>query len=241
MTGGGRRGAAVRTALVLAAGLTVAVSLHALDAESGRSGRSERLYFPSGEFLVESSLGFREAMADWLWFRFIQYYGEFKAGRNDLRYLDLMIDSITRLDPRFVRAYHLASLIYWSDFARYGKSYDILRRGILANPDNASLRFQIGFMRYVLDADYPRAAHWFEMAGRCSDATDRERRFAAFARHRAGDDRVSLALWKDLRERSSSPQMRELAETMIAKLERGIAIRRAYGPKFIGPIPEEGI
>lgn len=214
-------------------------SLRVLDRDVVRQRHDERLYFPSGEFLVESSLGFREVMADWLWFRFIQYYGAFKKGDNDLRYLDLMVQSINRLDPRFTEAYRLASFIYWSDFGQIEKALDILRRGVLHNPDTAGLRFQIGFMHYVLDHDYDRAALWFEKAGECSDATDREGRFAAFARYKAGDDRVSLALWKDLLETSASPQMQGLAAKMIKKLEWKIRAVQIYGENFIGPVPED--
>ena len=235
----GRRQRLLRWTAALVLALTVTVSLRTLDGGPTGRQRNERLYFPSGEFLVESSIGFREVLADWLWFRFVQYYGSFKQGGNDLRYLDLMIRSINRLDPRFVQVYHLASFIYWSDFGQVDKAYDILRRGVLHNPDNAGLRFQIGFMHYVLRGDYPRAARWFEMAGECSDATDREARFAAFARYRAGDDVVSLALWKDLFATSPSPQMRDLADRMIAKLERRIRIREIYGDAFVGPIPED--
>ncbi len=150
----GSGGRALRIATLLVAALAVFGSLRVMDREQVRSGGDERLYFPSGRFLVESSLGFRAEMADWLWFRFIQYYGAYKKGLNDLRYLDLLVDSVTRLDPQFIEAYHLASLINWSDFGRLDASYDILRKGILANPDNAALRFQVGFMHYVIDHDY---------------------------------------------------------------------------------------
>jgi len=235
----GRNGRALRIAALVVAAAAVFGTLRVIDREQAATRSDERLYFPSGRFLVESSLGFRAEMADWLWFRFIQYYGAYKKGLNDLRYLDLLVDSVTRLDPQFVEAYHLASLINWSDFGRLDKSYDILRKGILANPDNAALRFQVGFMHYVTDHDYRRAAHWFEMATRCSDAGPREYRFAAFARYRAGDDRVSLALWEDLKQHSRNPQMQELADKMIRKLKHKLAVRASYGPDFVGPIPEE--
>ncbi|MCP4573145.1 MAG: hypothetical protein GY838_12380 [bacterium] len=227
-----------RAAVVAVLLLVTVTSLRGLDESRAATGRNDKLYFPSGEFLVESSLGFREAMADWLWFRFIQYYGGYKKGENDLRYLDSVIASVNQLDPRFIEAYYLASFIYWSDLGQVEKSYDILRRGILANPDNARLHFQVGFMHYVLDHDYHRAALWFELAGKCPDATEKEQRFAAFARYRAGDDRVSLALWKELLESSVNPDMQELAATMIEKLERKLALRKLYGDTFIGPIPE---
>jgi len=234
----GPAGTIARWLLTAATLAVVFTTLHTYENSADRARHDERLYFPSGEFLVESSLGFREVMADWLWFRFIQYYGAYKNGENDLRYLDSLIDSVVRLDPKFTKAYYLASFIYWSDFGRFDDAYDILKRGILYNPDNAGLRFQIGFMHYVLDHDYTRAAHWFEMAGRCSDATDRETRFAAFARHKAGDDSVSLALWRDLLESTNSDQMRQLAEKMIDKLNRRVKFRAQFGDQFIGPIPE---
>ena len=52
--------------------VTMVSSLNILDRHADERRHDERLYFPSGQFLVESSLGFREAMADWLWFRFVQ-------------------------------------------------------------------------------------------------------------------------------------------------------------------------
>ena len=207
--------------------ILVPASLHVPDQEPAAAQRQERLYFPSGEFLVESAMGFREAMADYLWFRFIQYYGAFRKGENDLRYLDLLIDGITKLDPKFVEAYYLPSLIMWSDFGRPDVSIDLLKRGILHNPDTAKLNFQVGFIYYVFMQEYARAAFWFESAGRCSDATDRERRFAAFSHYRAGDDRVALELWYALLESTDSPQMQDLAVTMINKLEARLARTRS--------------
>jgi hypothetical protein len=223
---------------ILALAAVSVSTLRTLDAGEKSAPSQERLYFPSGNFLVESTLGFREAMADYLWFRFIQYYGAYAKGQNDFRYFELLIDGITKLDPQFDEAYYFASLVYWSSYNDIPRSIDMLRRGILANPDKAKLPFQIGFIYYVVEHDYLRAAHWFEMAGRCSDATDKESRFAAFARYRAGDDRVSLELWQNLYQTTDSPHMKELAVKMIEKLTRRIELRKLYGDDFIGPIPE---
>lgn len=234
----GWRGTLTRTLATLALVFIMVTTLAALDDDRKNLDSGERLYFPSGKFLVESSLGFRQASADYLWFRFIQYFGSYAKGHHDLRYFDLLLDGITRLDPRFVEAYHFGSLVAWSEQGDFPKSIDILKRGILHNPDSARLPFQVAFTYYVFYHDYDRAAFWFETAAKCSDATDRESRFAAFARYKAGDDRVSLALWKDLQKTASSVEMRELAVKMIKKLERQISIRQIYGDAFIGPIPE---
>ena len=213
-------------------------SLRSLDQRPQTAERNERLYFPSGKFLVESTVGFREAAADYLWFRFIQYYGAFAKDLNDLRYMDKLVDGILELDPRFVEAYHFAALVKWSDFGDFPAALDMLKRGVLANPSSAKLHFQVGFIHYVFFRDFPRAAMWFEAAGRCPDASDRERRFAAFARYRSGDDRVSLELWRTMLDATENPQMLELARKMIDKLSRRLEQRKLYGDDFIGPLPE---
>jgi tetratricopeptide (TPR) repeat protein len=234
----GWRGTLARWAACVALVAVLSVTLGALDAESRRAARQDRLYFPSGRALVESSVGFREVAADYLWFRFVQYFGSYAKGNHDLRYFDLLVDAITRLDPRFVEAYHFASLVAWSELGDFEKSIDLLKRGILANPESAKLHFQVGFTYYVFFQDYRRSATWFEAAARCPDGGETEARFAAFARYRAGDDRVSLELWKEMAASTESPQMRELAEKMVEKLERKLTIQKLYGPDFIGPIPE---
>ena len=239
MTALARHGTAVRLVATCALVMTMVLTLARLDLAKRTGDRDERLYFPSGAFLVESSLGFRAAFADYLWFRFIQYFGSYAKGQHDLRYFDVLLDSITRLDPRFIEAYHFGSLVAWSEEGDFDKAVDILKRGIVHNPDTAELPFQVAFIYYVFYREYALASFWFETASKCSDATDREARFAAFARYKAGDERVSLELWRDLAKNSSSREMRELAERMIKKLERKLEIRRLYGDDFIGPIPEE--
>lgn len=234
----GRRGTLARWGVLFGLLALIVASLGVLDAEQRRAERQDRLYFPSGRALVESSVGFREMAADYLWFRFVQYFGSYAKGHHDLRYFDLLVDAITRLDPRFVDAYHFASLVAWSELGDFEKSIDLLKRGILANPDSAKLHFQVGFTYYVFFQDYRRSATWFEAAARCPDGGEMESRFAAFARYRAGDDRVSLELWKEMARSTDSPQMRELAEKMVVKLERKLEALRRYGSDFIGPIPE---
>lgn len=233
-----RGGTLARWAATLVLTALMVATLQALDARERQVARGDRLYFPSGRALVESSIGFRELAADWLWFRFVQYFGSYAKGEHDLRYFELLVDAITRLDPRFVEAYHFASLVAWSELGDFDRALDLLKLGILHNPGSAKLHFQVGFTHYVFFHDYPRAAMWFEAASRCPDGGEMEARFAAFARYRAGDDRVSLDLWKELRLSTDSPQMQGLADSMIAKLERRLAIQKLYGPDFVGPIPE---
>lgn len=234
----GRSGTLLRTVLMVTLAVAMMGSLRVLDAHPDMREQNEHLYFPSGKFLRESTLGFRAASADYLWFRFIQYYGAFAKDLNDLRYMDRLVDSIITLDPQFIEAYHFAALVKWSDFGDFPAAINMLKRGVLNNPESSKLHFQVGFIYYVFFKDYSRAAMWFEKAEQCPDATDLERRFAAFARYRSGDDTVSLELWKAMYQSTESPQMKDLALAMIQKLQRKLELRKLYGDDFIGPIPE---
>ncbi len=203
------------------------LALGQLDSLERFSENQERLYFPSGRFLREASCGFREVAADFLWFETIQYYGGFRKGEHDLRYFDVLIDSVTELDPKFFEAFYFASLVKGLDFGEIDEAVEILRRGILTNPDNASLHFNIGFMYYVFQQDYQRASVWFDAAARTSTANDFVRRFAAMAKTRAGQLDASLALWKNLRRTAINPDVRALAQRMIERCEKMIAERQA--------------
>ncbi len=191
------------------------------------AGDAERLYVPSGLFLREAAAGFREVTADWLWFQTVQYYGGYRQGRHGLDYFRGLVRAVNVLDPRFVEAYRFGALVLATDMGDVEGGVDLLRRGILANPRLSALPFEVGFLHYVLARDYRRAAAWFDAAAAAPDANDFTRRFAAFAHRRAGELEVSLALWRNLRATTSSPQMRELAERMIGGLEKAVAARDA--------------
>ena len=205
----------IRFSIFSALFVMMVFSLHSLDEKVAKDTHQERLYFPSGHFLKEASLGFREVNADYLWFRFIQYYGSYAKGFNNFKHFELLIDGITTLDPKFVEAYHFASLVTWSDLGKPYESIEILKRGIIHNPDTARLPFQIGMIYSAVANDFPRAAMWFNEAAKCSDSTDLERRFAAFSFYRSGDNLGSLELWFELYETTDQPGMKKLAEKMI--------------------------
>jgi len=59
------------------------------------------LYLPSGKFIEQTSLGYRELAADWVWFEAVQYYGGFALQQHDLAYFHGLIDIVTDLDPHF--------------------------------------------------------------------------------------------------------------------------------------------
>jgi len=196
--------------------------LRALENMTSSSAENEKLYFPSGYFLREATVGFRSVVADYLWFQTIQYYGSYRQGEHDLRYFQGLVDGVVQLDPHFIEAYYFGSLVASVDQQAIPYAVDLLKRGILANPDRWLLPFHIGFLYYVLEPDYERAALWFHLATQSPDANDFVRRFAAFARKKAGNLEGSIVLWQHLYDTTSNPAMKELAERMITHCEESL-------------------
>jgi len=212
------RGLACATLIGIAAGC-----LQLLESRARAASSEDKMYFPSGRFLREAVVGYREMAADLLWFQTVQYYGAYRKGEHDLRYFNGLVDCVITLDPRFVEAYYFGSLVASLDQGEIPHSVDLLKRGILVNPDTWVLPFHIGFTYYVLLQDYERAATWFQLAACAPDATDFARRFAAYAHGRSGNLAGSRTLWQNLHETTSNPAMKALAQRMIAECEAALA------------------
>jgi len=211
-------------ALLIALAPGLAASIHA---ERAFDHGDQRLYYPDGPFLRHARLGFAAPVADYVWLQAIQYYGGFRRGEHDLRYFEGLIDAVVTLDPRFGEAYHFASLVLSLEHGDHHAAIDMLKRGILANPDDWRLPFNVGFIHYVFANEYEVASRWFETAARLPEASDFCRRFAAFSRQRSGDVAGSLVLWEHLRQTTESADMRELAERMI---EQGLQTLQGAPP-----------
>ncbi len=221
-------GGALLVALCLAPSL--AGTIHV---ERGAVDRDQRLYYPHGPLLRHASLGFQAPVADYVWLLATQYYGGYRRGEHDLRYFTGLVEAVTDLDPRFSEAYHFAALVLAMEHGDHRGASDLLKRGILANPQDWRLPFNVGFIHYVFLQEFQVAAVWFEAAASLPGASDFCRRFAAFSRRRAGDLEGSLLLWDHLRATTDSADMRELAERMVEQCRQALQGRPLDG--VIGP------
>jgi tetratricopeptide (TPR) repeat protein len=207
--------------------LAVAVAIVALfiAASCNIEGLSEEkrqlevLYLPSGEFLSQASLGYRNLVADVLWFKTIQYYGGYRTGENDLALFSHLVNVITELDPQFVFAYLFGGLVIAEDLGYFEEGIAFIRKGIENNPTDWWLVFELGFLHYVYARDFEAAARYFQLASRLPGAGEITKRFAAFVAARAGHTRTSIAMWEDLARTSENPKIKELAKRYIEKLE----------------------
>ncbi len=179
----------------------------------------EQLYLPSGKFVKECSLGYREIAADVVWLNAVQYYGDFRKGNHDLRYFRGLIDIVTTLDPHFIFAYLFGALVISEDVGSFDEGVDILKLGITRNPTSWRLPFEVGFLNFVNRRDPGLAARYFELASRLPGAPEYAGRFAAFVYSKAGDDASSVRLWEEYKRHAEDPFLKELAERYIDKLK----------------------
>jgi len=178
------------------------------------------LYLPSGKFMEQVSLGYKQITADVIWFQATQYYGGYRKGDHDLAYFEGLIDLVTDLDPHFIFPYRFGALVLSQDMEALERGIRVLRKGMHHNPTNWELPFEIGFLYFVDAGDADMAARYFDLASRMPGAPDLAKRFAAFVYSRAGHRELSIRMWEELKETTDEPFMRELAEMYIEKLKR---------------------
>jgi len=176
---------------------------------------------PSGKFIEQTSLGYRELAADWVWFEAVQYYGGFALQQHDLAYFHGLIDIVTDLDPHFSFPYIFGAVIMSQDMGDLERGVEILKKGMRQNPSDWTYPFEIGFLYYVSARDAERAARYFDLASRMPESGDVTRRFAAFVHSKAGHEETSIRMWEEIARQSEQPYMREMAKRYIEKLRAG--------------------
>jgi tetratricopeptide (TPR) repeat protein len=211
----------VRIVLAVAALSALFAVSRGVEGLSQRKYRLEVLYLPSGQFVSQAALGYRDLTADLLWFRMVQYYGGYRFGENDLALFNHLAGVITDLDPQFTFAYIFAALIVAEDLGRVDQGIAILEKGARANPAEWRFPFEIGFLSYVYARDYTKAVSFFERAAKLPGAGPQAARFAAFAAGKAGYTETSIALWEELARTTDNHYLRELAERYIERLKAG--------------------
>ncbi len=208
-------------ALGLLAGAVFLIAAAALSphAQASRTQREELLYYPSGRFLKEAALGYDQAAAAWTWLRTVQYYGAHRRGDREFDMMYHLCDIVTDLDPSFTEPYLFGSYVLFTDGRRPEEGERLLKKGLAANPRSWEVAFENGFANYVFLENQREAARYFTLAASLPDAPEYTSRFAAFAAQRAGDQRMAVALWREVSQRSSNPWIREMAVAKADSLQ----------------------
>lgn len=187
---------------------------------------AELMYFPSGIAVRALSVGMYGPLADLVWLRFIQYYGEHRMtdARFDLMYH--ILDILTTLDTRFVHAYTLGGLMLTHDAQRPDQAEKLLKKGMMNNPDDWRYPYMHAFINYVFLRDYGVARTYFSLASRKPNAPDMTKRWEAFVLYKKlGDLETAIQLWLDLYNNTENPEEKEIARAYIMNIKMEIDLK----------------
>lgn len=178
----------------------------------------ELMYFPSGKFLKPMVIEYETAMADLVWLRAVQYYGQHLITDRKFIWLDHIFDILTTLDPRFIGAYHFGSIVIAWDARQVTEALKLLNQGMTNNPLNWQLVFDAGFIHYMITKDYVSAGYYFEIASKLPETWALTERWAAFAFDRGGAKEMAIEIWQTIYQTTENRKLKEKAEQELRRL-----------------------
>jgi len=178
----------------------------------------ELAYFPSGRFIRQVAIEYRELAADLVWLRAIQYYGHHLMTDRRYEWLGHVFEILTTLDQRFIGAYHFGAITLAWDARQPTEALNLLFSGMKANPMAWQLPFDAAFISYMVSRDYETAGVLFDIASRLPGAWLITRRWAAVARAKAGDYETARQMWVEMYNATENKRLRELVVRQLRNL-----------------------
>jgi tetratricopeptide (TPR) repeat protein len=213
----------MRAALLLAAALVCwqgaqFVGQRAALAANVTRNPDELLYLPSGRVLKLASFGFELILADLLWLRAIQYYGEHRLTDRNYDQAERLFQVIYVLDPHFKGATRFGALILAQDAHDPHGALALLRRAEKDNPQDWEYPFDQGFILQTVLRDYAAAGAAYQRASRLPGAPDLAVRLAGFSYMRLGDRETAREVWRSILCETENEMMRRIAERSLINL-----------------------
>lgn len=195
-----------------------------IDSELGFNGKvAEMLYVPSGRVLRRLSLGHEGLLADIYWTRAVQYYGRGRMeDRTHYELLGPLLRITTTLDPHLLIAYRFGAIFLTErmpgQVGQPEEAVEIIRRGIVANPDYWRLWADLGFIYYWNLKDYKTAARIYMAGSERPGAAVWMKVMAATIAAKGGQLETSYTLWSQIYQNAGNDSIRKSAEQHLAAI-----------------------
>jgi tetratricopeptide (TPR) repeat protein len=204
----------------------------ALDLERGPAAEtSDVLYLPSGNLLRQLSVGYQALLADIYWTRVVQYFGRKRLAQSTrFDVLGPLLRITTDLDPRLIIAYRYGSVFLAEKppggAGRPAEALELLRRGIVRNPQYWRLWEDLGFIYYWDLKDYPQAAKVFQIGSERPGALPWMKVLAATVAAKGGGYETSRLLWLDIYRHADNDSIQMSALAHLMALDAQDQLRR---------------
>lgn len=194
---------------------------HALSAQA-RAG--EFLYLPEGAALRRLCLGHEGLLANIYWTRAVQYFGRKRIDQSPrMDMLGPLLRIATDLDPQLLIAYRFGAIFLAEKPPRgAGKpeeALQLLRKGIVANPDYWRFWHDLGFIYYWDLKDYQAAARAYQAGSERPGAQQWMKVMAAAVATKGGAHGTSRLLWSQIYREAENEQIRRNAEEHLAAFQ----------------------
>lgn len=173
-------------------------------------------YLPSNKSIKPFLLGYETSFANYLWIRTVIYFGDHYSGDHDFKWLDDMVDIISKLNPYFYPVYEFSGLMIPEMTGNIDLARIILERGIFYLGDRKwNPAFYLGMIYYKYYNDKITAAQYFTIAINAKNApTEKLINLAKAFLTEADNTEKSLAMTAFLYQTSDNPEVKKfLAES----------------------------
>ncbi len=201
------------------------------------------MYLPEGRVLRVASLGNRNFLADLVWLRTIQYYGEQRLTTRNYDQAERLFQEIYDLDPNIKGATRFGALVLSQDAGNPKGAIAMLQRAAENDPEAWEYPFDQGFIYQTILRDFRAAGAAYRRAAELPDSPDLASRLAGASYVRLGDRKSAREIWEAILEGAENDMTRQLAERNLKNLAMeetedalGAAVRQFKSER--GRLPE---
>ena len=203
----------VRGLLLLILGSLAILLVSKVEQQRPPSTRAEELsYLPNGKYLRVAALGYAQVVADLLWLKVVQHYGDGAETTEGFQWAYHAVDVLTDVDPTFAFAYQATGvmLTVWGHLPH--ESAAILAKGVRNNPHVWELPFFLAYDYYYELRQPKAAAEYLRMAAALPNAPEYLPKLAARMMVESGETGAALEFLQRLYQQTQDDTLRQALE-----------------------------
>ncbi|HIE64819.1 MAG: hypothetical protein ABGX83_07535 [Nitrospira sp.] len=180
------------------------------------------LYLPSGKYLKLLVLGYDQVLADLLWIKTIDYFGDHYVTDKEYPWLHHILNLIIDLDPLFDFPYFFGGIVLSLEASQVDRANQILERGIEAYPEKWQFPFYIGFNYYYHQKDAEKAAPYIEKASSLPGSPAYLKSLAGGLYAKINKNEAALRFYREAYRNATDELVKEHIEKKIKRILSGI-------------------
>lgn len=162
--------------------------------------------------------GYKVLVGHVFWIKVIQYYGDAENGADGYSKLYDYCRLASDLNPQFVSVYTFGAAALAYQLGREDEAFQLLRKGIQANPQDANLKLMYAALTYHGHSDYKKEIPFLEMQIAQGNAPTMLVNILANTYMKAGRNEDAIRLWRHILATTDSDVTKEEAAKKLKEL-----------------------